>query len=96
MDKIIVNFINHAGINFTSDSKQEYEKRKVYNLNLKSENIEVNLKIAIIETAIDDSGNWSYRALYRELTDEQIKSLRQLANSEPFKTTKTLSATFTG
>ena len=80
MDNITVDCINPAGIGFTTDSK--YEKNKTYNLTLKAvllhKTVDLNLKIAIIGIEKSDSGNYSCRAVHRNLSDTQVAILKEI------------------
>jgi Ni,Fe-hydrogenase maturation factor len=82
MDTTIINHINTGGIGFTTPSEITLKIRKEYSLTitdvLQNKSIETKIKIIIIEIIPTDNGNVC-RALFRELTDEQITALKRIA-----------------
>jgi len=84
-NNIQVSYINLAGIGLTVNAKQKHKKRKIYSLRitaiLPDETVNIDLKIAIIDIKKNEKCGYSYRAVYRNLSDTQLSVLKKIAEN---------------
>jgi hypothetical protein len=96
LNKIILNYINFGGIGFTVNSDILIEKNVGYNMKItvilqtpifERDFITATIKISTIGITKISQNCYSCRAVFRELTDEQILNLKKIArklNSKSF------------
>jgi hypothetical protein len=82
MNNITIKDISLGGLGFMAESNFVYEKQKTYDLKLKADlpwdEIELPLKIAVIRVTKNNDSNYSYGAVYRNLSRSQLDTLKQI------------------
>jgi hypothetical protein len=80
---LIIEYFNPVELGYKLIPGQKFKKNKVYNLNLKAaltrENVELDVKIKYIGAQKDVEGNLVHRAIFLDLTANQLDLLQRIA-----------------
>ena len=83
-----INNLHDFGVGFTVNQEDMLECQKEYTMTLKADapgkSIEIEFTIVIIEIT-EDNGKRKCRALYRDMTEEQLAALEEILLAQPKK-----------